>query len=52
VGEVPNSNLSLLVKVCQKGSAIVDAEIEDAVLVWGFERDAKDSGVGSLRKWR
>jgi hypothetical protein len=52
VRKVANGNLSLLVDVREEGAAVVDAEVEDAVLIGGFEGDAKDGGVGGLADGR
>ena len=46
VGEVADGDLPLLVDVGDEGAAVVDAEVEDAVLVGGLEGDAEDGGVG------
>jgi hypothetical protein len=48
---MPDCDLPLLIDVCDEGAAVVDAEVEDAVLVGGLERDAKDGGVRGLRDW-
>lgn len=45
------SNLPLLIDVGEEGAAVVDAEVEDAVLIWGLECDAKDGGVRGLANW-
>jgi hypothetical protein len=42
VRKVSDRDLPLLVDVCEKRAAVVDAEVEDAVLVWCLERDAED----------
>jgi hypothetical protein len=52
VRKVAYSDLSLLIDVCKEGSAEIDAEVEDAVLVGGFESDAEDGSVCSLRDGR
>ena len=49
VRKVADRDLSLLVDVREEGAAVVDAEVEDAVLIGCFERDAEDCGVCSLR---
>jgi hypothetical protein len=45
VRKVADGDLPLLVDVGDEGAAVVDAEVEDAVLVGGFEGDAEDRGV-------
>jgi hypothetical protein len=52
VGKVPDCDLPLLVDVCNEGAAVVDAEVEDTVLIGGLEGDAEDGGVGGLRDGR
>lgn len=52
VGKVANSHLSLIVNVGEEGTAVVDTEVEDAVLVGGFEGDAKNGGVCGLANGR
>ena len=52
MGKVPDCDLPFLINVRNKRSAVVDAEVEDTVLIGGLERNAKDSGVGSLRYGR
>lgn len=46
--KVADRYLPLLVDVCEEGAAVVDAEVEDAVLVWCLERDAEDGRVCGL----
>jgi hypothetical protein len=48
VGKVADGDLSLFVNVCEERAAVVDAEIEDAVLIRSLERDAKDGRVCGL----
>lgn len=48
MSEMPNSDLTLLVNVCKERSAVVDAEVEDSVLVGGLEGGAENSGVGGF----
>jgi hypothetical protein len=45
VRKVADGDLPLLVDVGDEGAAVVDAEVEDAVLVGGLEGDAEDGGV-------
>ena len=45
MGEVADGDLPLLVDVGDEGAAVVDAEVEDAVLVGRLEGDAEDGGV-------
>jgi hypothetical protein len=49
VRKVADSNLPLLIQVGDEGATVVDAEVEDAMLVGGAEGDAEDGGVGGLR---
>ena len=49
MGKVPDCNLPLLINVCDKRSAVVDAEIENTVLIGSLESNTKDGGVGGLR---
>ena len=46
MSKVPDRDLPLYIHVCQKGSLVVDAEIEDPVLVGEFEGCGEDGGVG------
>lgn len=45
VRKVSNSDLSLLIDVGDKGAAVVDAEVEDSMLVGRPEGDTKDGRV-------
>ena len=47
--EVSDCDLPLLVDIGEEGTAIVDAEVEDAVLVGGLESDSEDCCVSRLR---
>lgn len=49
---MPDCDLPLLIDVCDEGATVVDAEVEDTVLIGGLEGDAEDGGVRSLRDWR
>ena len=49
MGKVPDCDLPLLIDVCNEGSAVVDAEVEDTMLIGSLESDAEDGGVGGLR---
>jgi hypothetical protein len=49
VGKVADSDLALLVDVGEERTAVVDAEVEDAVLVGRLEGDAENGGVCGLR---
>ena len=44
--KVPDRDLPLHIHVCQKGPLVVDAEIEDSVLVGEFEGCGEDGRVG------
>lgn len=48
VRKVADSDLSLLIDICEEGAAIVDAEVEDTVLIGSPERDAEDGGICGL----
>lgn len=41
-------DLSLFVQVGEEWAAVIDAEVEYAMLVGGFEGGAEDGGVGGL----
>ena len=47
--KVADSNLALLIDVGEEWAAVVDAEVEDAVLVRCAECDAEDGRVRGLR---
>jgi hypothetical protein len=49
VRKVAHGNLALLVDVGEERAAVVDAEVEDAVLVGRLECNAEDGGICSLR---
>lgn len=51
VGEVADSDLSLLIDIGQERTTVVDAEVEDSVLIRGLERDAENGCVGGLGYW-
>lgn len=40
-------NRILLIDICQKGTFVVDAEVEDAVLVWDAESGCERGRVGA-----
>lgn len=46
--KVPDRNLPLLVDVGEEGAAIVDAEVEDAMLIGSLEGHTEDGGVCGL----
>lgn len=46
MGKVAHGDLALLVDVGEEGPAVVDAEVEDAVLVGRAERGTEDGAVG------
>lgn len=46
--KVPHRDLLLLINVRQKRPPIVDAEIENAVLIWRLEGDTKNGCVCRL----
>lgn len=48
MGKVPDCDLPLLIDVCDERSAVVDAEVEDTVLIGGLESDTENGGVGGL----
>jgi len=48
VRKVPDGDLPLFVNVGDKGAAVVDAEVENAVLIGCSERDAEDGCVRGL----
>lgn len=50
--KVPDGDLSLLVDGGQEGALVVDAEVEDAVLVGELEVGGEDGGVGVGRRGR
>lgn len=45
---MPDGDLALLIQACQEGAAVVDSEVEDAVLVGSAEGHTEDSAVGGL----
>ena len=51
MGEMSNSHLFLHINICQKGTFVVDAEGEDAVLVGEGESCAEDGAIGGGRYW-
>jgi hypothetical protein len=48
VGKVADGNLALLVDVGKEWAAVIDAEVEDAVLIGCLECDAEDGRVCGL----
>ena len=52
VRKVPHSNLSLLINGGDEGAAVVDAEVEDSVLVGCSKPNTKDSRIRGLRNRR
>ena len=52
MGKVPDGDLPLLVDVGDKGAAVVDAEVENAVLIGCPECDTEDCCVCGLCDWR
>jgi hypothetical protein len=51
VGKVAYCDLPLLVDVCEEWAAVVDAEVEDTMLVGCLECDAENGGVCGLCHW-
>jgi hypothetical protein len=49
VRKVADSDLALFINVGEERAAVVDAEVENAVLVGRLEGDAEDGGVCGLR---
>lgn len=49
VGKMPDCDLPLFIDVRDERSAIVDTEVEDAVLIGGLEGSAEDGGVCGTR---
>lgn len=47
-----HSDLSFLVNVREERSPVIDAEVEDTVLIRGLEGGAEDGRVGGLRQRR
>lgn len=48
MSKVPDRNLSLLIHICEERTAVVDAEVKDAVLVGSTERYAKNGRIRGL----
>lgn len=51
MGHVPHADRVLFVHVGVERPLVVDAEVEDAVLVRGDEVGAEDGGVGGCEQW-
>ena len=49
MGKVSDCDLPLFIDVCNERSAIVDAEVENTVLIGGLESSTEDGGVCGLR---
>lgn len=49
--KVPDGNLPLLIDVGDKGAAVVDTEVENAVLIGCPECDTEDGRVRGLCDW-
>ena len=52
MGEVPYCDLSLLVNVGKERSAVVDTEVENAVLIRCLEGNTENGSIRSLRDGR
>ena len=51
MGKVPDRHGPLFIHIGIEGSLVIDAEVEDAMLIWQFERGGVDCAICCLGSW-